>query len=245
MSANWSAITPGIVVQPNKAIVGANAFAHEAGIHQDGMLKHQTTYEIMRPEDVGVNQTKLVMGKHSGRHALRARLAEMGHSLDEDELDKAFARFKELADRKKVITDADLEALIADEFYRPRDVYYLEGLQVSCGTMGMPTATVRLRGPDGVIHNFASMGTGPVDATYKAIDAIVKTPCKLLEFNIHAITEGIDALGEVTVRVRSENDGQQTMDAQSEALYSARLRRSRCRYRHHRRQRQSLSQRPQ
>jgi 2-isopropylmalate synthase len=209
----------GMVVQPNKAIVGANAFAHEAGIHQDGMLKHQTTYEIMRPEDVGVNQTKLVMGKHSGRHALRSRLAEMGHSLDEAELDKAFARFKELADRKKVITDLDLEALIADEFYRPRDVFYLEGLQVSCGTLGMPTATVRLRGPDRVVHNFASMGTGPVDATYKAIDAIVKMPCKLLEFNIHAITEGIDALGEVTVRIQGE-DGQHTMDAQKELEYS-------------------------
>jgi len=167
---------------------------------------------------VGVNQTKLVLGKHSGRHALRTRLAEMGHSLDEAELDKAFARFKELADRKKVITDADLEALIADEFYRPRDVFYLEGLQVSCGTLGMPTATVRLRGPDRTIYNFASMGTGPVDATYKAIDAIVQTPCKLLEFNIHAITEGIDALGEVTVRIQGEN-GQHTMDAQSEVEY--------------------------
>ena len=209
----------GIVVQPNKAIVGANAFAHEAGIHQDGMLKHQTTYEIMRPEDVGVNQTTLVMGKHSGRAALRARLAVMGHSLDEAELDKAFVRFKELADRKKVITDADLEAVIADEFYRPRDVFYLEGLQVSCGTLGMPTATVRLRGPDRTIYNFASMGTGPVDATYKAIDAIVKTPCKLLEFNIHAITEGIDALGEVTVRVQAEN-GLHTMDAQSEMTFA-------------------------
>jgi 2-isopropylmalate synthase len=209
----------GIMVQPNKAIVGANAFAHEAGIHQDGMLKHQTTYEIMRPEDVGVNQTMLVMGKHSGRAALRARLASMGHSLDDEELNKAFARFKELADRKKVITDADLEALIADEFYRPRDVFHLEGLQVSCGTLGMPTATVRLRGPDQVIHDFASLGTGPVDATYKAIDAIIKTPCKLLEFNVHAVTEGIDALGEVTVRVQSE-DGYQKMDAQSEAIYS-------------------------
>ncbi|MFZ5878582.1 MAG: 2-isopropylmalate synthase [Chloroflexota bacterium] len=209
----------GIVVQPNKAIVGANAFAHEAGIHQDGMLKHQTTYEIMRPEDVGVNQTTLVMGKHSGRAALRSRLAIMGHALDEAELDKAFARFKELADRKKVITDADLEAVIADEFYRPRDVYYLEGLQVSCGTLGMPTATVRLRGPDRTVYNFASMGTGPVDATYKAIDAIIKTPCKLLEFNIHAITEGIDALGEVTVRIQAEN-GLHTMDAQSEMTYA-------------------------
>jgi 2-isopropylmalate synthase len=210
----------GIVVQPNKAIVGANAFAHEAGIHQDGMLKHQTTYEIMRPEDVGVNQTTLVMGKHSGRAALRSRLALMGHSLDEAELDKAFARFKELADRKKVITDADLEAVIADEFYRPRDVFYLEGLQVSCGTLGMPTATVRLRGPDRVVHNFASMGTGPVDATYKAIDAIIKTPCKLLEFNIHAITEGIDALGEVTVRIQSDSSSDTKMDAQSELEYA-------------------------
>jgi 2-isopropylmalate synthase len=210
----------GIVVQPNKAIVGANAFAHEAGIHQDGMLKHQTTYEIMRPEDVGVNQTTLVMGKHSGRAALRSRLALMGHSLDEAELDKAFARFKDLADRKKVITDADLEAVIADEFYRPRDVFYLEGLQVSCGTLGMPTATVRLRGPDRVVHNFASMGTGPVDATYKAIDAIIKTPCKLLEFNIHAITEGIDALGEVTVRIQSDSHSDTKMDAQSELEYA-------------------------
>lgn len=208
----------GIVVQPNKAIVGANAFAHEAGIHQDGMLKHQTTYEIMRPEDVGVNQTKLVLGKHSGRHALRTRLAELGHSLDEVELDKAFARFKELADRKKVIVDADLEALIADEFYRPRDVYLLNDMQVTCGTMGMPTATVRLRGPDGTVHTQASVGTGPVDAVYKAINAIVNVPCELLEFNIHAITEGIDALGGVTVRIQGADD-HTSMDAQSEAHY--------------------------
>jgi 2-isopropylmalate synthase len=209
----------GMVVQPNKAIVGANAFAHEAGIHQDGMLKNQNTYEIMRPEDVGVNQTKLVMGKHSGRAALRSRLAEMGHSLDDVELDKAFTRFKELADRKKVITDLDLEALIADEFYQPREVYQLNGLQVTSGTIGMPTASVRLRGPDGVIHTTSSIGTGPVDATYKAIDSIVNVPCTLLEFNIHAITEGIDALGEVTVRVQSEISAM-TMDAQSEREYA-------------------------
>ena len=208
----------GIVVQPNKAIVGSNAFAHEAGIHQDGMLKHQTTYEIMRPEDVGVSQTTLVLGKHSGRHALRSRLAEMGHSLDEVELDKAFARFKDLADRKKTITDLDLEAMIADEFYRPRDVYLLNGLQVACGTMGMPTATVRLRGPDGVVHTQAAIGTGPVDATYKAIDSIVNISCTLLEFNVHAITAGIDALGEVTVRIQGTN-GHTTMDAQSEVQF--------------------------
>ena len=210
----------GIVVQPNKAIVGANAFAHEAGIHQDGMLKHQTTYEIMRPEDVGVNQTQLILGKHSGRHALRTRLAEMGHSLDEVELDKAFARFKELADRKKTITDIDLEAMIADEFYRPRDVYYLDGLQVTCGTMGMPTATVRLKGPDGKVHLHASMGSGPVDATYKAIRAIINVPNRLLEFNIHAITEGIDALGEVTVRIQAKDGDHKTMDAQKEVPYT-------------------------
>ncbi len=204
-----------IPVQPNKAIVGANAFAHEAGIHQDGMLKHQQTYEIMRPESVGATQTKLVLGKHSGRHAFRARLADMGHALNDDELDKAFERFKALADRKKVITDADLEALIADQFYQPREVYKLEGLQVACGTIGMPTATVRLTGPDGQSHTQASVGTGPVDAAYKAIDAIVKTPNTLLEFSVHAVTEGIDALGEVTVRIKPQ-DGQPTMNAQNE-----------------------------
>jgi 2-isopropylmalate synthase len=210
----------GIVVQPNKAIVGSNAFAHEAGIHQDGMIKNQTTYEIMRPEDVGVNQTKLVLGKHSVRHALRNRLAEMGHSLDDVEIDKAFALFKDLADRKKVITDTDLEALISDEFYRPREVYFLEGLQVTCGTMGMPTATVRLKGPDGRVHLQASMGSGPVDATYKAIDSIVNTANTLLEFNIHAITKGIDALGEVTVRIQSKDAEPMKMDAQKEIPYT-------------------------
>ncbi len=205
----------GIPVQPNKAIVGANAFAHEAGIHQDGMLKHQQTYEIMRPESVGVTHTRLVLGKHSGRHALKARLTEMGYSLTEAELDKAFERFKNLADKKKTITDADLEAIVADEFYQPRQVYTLDGLQVACGTMGMPTATVRLRGPDGQTQIQAAIGTGPVDATYKAIDAIVAAPNTLLEFSIHAVTEGIDALGEVTVRIQSKN-GARTLDAQKE-----------------------------
>jgi 2-isopropylmalate synthase len=209
----------GIPVQPNKAIVGANAFAHEAGIHQDGMLKNQLTYEIMKPQDVGVNQSRLVLGKHSGRHALRARLAELGHNLDEPSLEQAFTRFKELADRKKVITDLDLEAIIADELYRPREIYTLDGLQVSCGTLGMATATVRLLGPDGKTVVQAAMGTGPVDATYKAIDAIVKTPVTLLEFGIHAITEGIDALGEVTVRIQAKN-GQHLMDAQKEVEHA-------------------------
>jgi 2-isopropylmalate synthase len=205
----------GIVVQPNKAIVGANAFAHEAGIHQDGMLKHQQTYEIMRPETVGVTQSRLVLGKHSGRHAFKTRLTEMGYVLSEAELDKAFGRFKDLADKKKIITDADLEALVADEFYQPREVYALDGLQVACGTMGMPTATVRLRGPDGQLHIHAAIGTGPVDAAYKAIDEIVQAPNTLLEFAVRAVTEGIDALGEVTVRIQGRN-GQSALTAQRE-----------------------------
>jgi 2-isopropylmalate synthase len=205
----------GIVVQPNKAIVGANAFAHEAGIHQDGMLKNYLTYEIMRPEDVGANRSRLVLGKHSGRHAFRERLAELGYALSDADLDKAFERFKSLADKKKTIADADLEALVADEFYQPQEVYALVGLQVACGTMGMPTASVRLKGPDGNLHTHAAIGTGPVDAAYKAIDAIVQAPNTLLEFSVHSVTEGIDALGEVTVRIQSK-DGIHTFDAQKE-----------------------------
>ncbi|HOA23531.1 MAG TPA: 2-isopropylmalate synthase [Aggregatilineales bacterium] len=194
----------GIPVQPNKAIVGANAFAHESGIHQDGMLKHEETYEIMRPEMVGVDRTKLVLGKHSGRHALRARLQELGYELSDEELNRVFKRFKVLADQK-TITNADLEALMADEVYQPVEVYALEGLQVTCGTMGMPTATVRLRGPDGATYTEAAVGTGPVHAAYTAIDRIVGQPVTLLEFAVNAVTEGIDALGEVTVRIRYAN----------------------------------------
>lgn len=206
----------GVAVQPNKAIVGANAFAHEAGIHQDGMLKNSQTYEIMRPEDVGAVQSKLVLGKHSGRHALKVRLVSLGYSLDEDEMDQVFERFKLLADKKKVITDADLEALVSDELYQPPELFSLDGLQVACGTMGLPTASVRLRDPSGDLHIHASIGTGPVDAAYKAINAIVQCPNNLQEFVIHAVTEGIDALGEVTVRIQGENGVKSVMDAQKE-----------------------------
>jgi len=195
----------GIPVQPNKAVVGANAFAHEAGIHQDGMLKHHNTYEIMRPETVGISQSRLVMGKHSGRHALKARLQELGYELSDEELAQAFDRFKTLADKKKEVTDADLEALIEDQVSISEEIYSLDGLQVTCGTMGMPTASVRLRGPDGVLHVEAAVGTGPVHAVYKAIDTIVGVENELVEFNIHAVTEGIDALGEVTVRLKAQN----------------------------------------
>jgi 2-isopropylmalate synthase len=201
----------GIPVQPNKAIVGANAFAHEAGIHQDGILKHQETYEIMRPETVGLTQSQLVLGKHSGRHALRARLAELGYDLSDDDLGKVFDRFKKLADKKKTITDADLEALMTDEIYQPCEVFAMEGLQVACGTMGMPTATVRLRGPDGEMRTQAAVGTGPVHAVYTAIDQVVGIPATLLEFAVNAVTEGIDALGEVTVRIQYANGSQDVL----------------------------------
>ncbi len=195
----------GIPVQPNKAVVGANAFAHEAGIHQDGMLKNHSTYEIMSPETVGISQSRLVMGKHSGRHALKVRLQELGYELGDEELVQAFERFKKLADKKKEVTDADLEALIEDQVSLSEEIYKLDGLQVTCGTMGMPTASVRLRGPDGALHVEATVGTGPVDAVYKAIDAIIGVENDLVEFNIHAVTEGIDALGEVTVRLMAQN----------------------------------------
>ena len=196
----------GMVVQPNKAIVGANAFAHESGIHQDGMLKHQSTYEIMTPESVGAMQTRLVLGKHSGRAALASRLTELGYSFDDEALDRVFARFKALADRRKSVADADLEALVSDDAKPQNEIFSLEGLLVGCGTQGMPTATVRLRGPDGRVHIHAAVGTGPVDAAYKAIDALVQAPAELLEFSVRSVTEGIDALGEVTVRVRALAD---------------------------------------
>jgi 2-isopropylmalate synthase len=193
----------GMTVQANKAIVGANAFAHESGIHQDGMLKHESTYEIMRPESVGAAQTLLVLGKHSGRAALASRLSELGYSFDDTALDRVFTRFKALADRRKSVADADLEALVLDEAKPPEQLFSLEGLQVGCGTQGMPTATVRLRGPSGRVRVHASVGTGPVHAVFKAIDALVQEPAELLEFSVRAVTEGIDALGEVTVRVRA------------------------------------------
>jgi 2-isopropylmalate synthase len=195
----------GIPVQPNKAIVGANAFAHEAGIHQDGMLKHNQTYEIMQPETVGLYRSKLVLGKHSGRHALKTHLQEMGYELSQEELNSAFERYKEIADKKKTITDADLEALIEDQTYLSQEIYSLDGLQVACGTMGMPTATVRLLGPDGQLHIHAAVGTGPVHSVYQAVDAIIGVPNTLVEFNVHAVTEGIDAIGEVTVRLQADN----------------------------------------
>jgi 2-isopropylmalate synthase len=205
-----------MLVQPNKAIVGDNAFAHEAGIHQDGVLKKQETYEIMKPESVGVAQSLLVLGKHSGRHGFASRLAELGYQLDAEALDKAFQNFKNLADRKKTVTNADLVALVTSELSQPDEVYSLEGLQVACGSMGMPTATVRLSGPDGDIHERAAIGTGPVDATFKAIDGIIDVHCDLLEYNVQAVTEGIDALGEVSVRIGNGRTESSRINPQNE-----------------------------
>jgi 2-isopropylmalate synthase len=194
----------GMVVQPNKAIVGANAFRHESGIHQDGILKERVTYEIIDPESVGVAGTTLTLGKLSGRHAFRKHLEELGYTLTGEELSRAFVAFKELADKKKEITDRDLEALVAEELRSVSEIYSLEQVQVSCGDPSIPTATVKLSDSDGNILADAALGTGPIDAVYKAINRIVGVPNRLVEFNVKSITGGIDALGEVTVKVESE-----------------------------------------
>ncbi|MFL7839665.1 MAG: 2-isopropylmalate synthase [Candidatus Promineifilaceae bacterium] len=201
----------GMVVQANKAVVGANAFAHEAGIHQDGMLKNEMTYEIMRPDTVGLNASRLVLGKHSGRHAFRVRLEEMGYdNLSKDEVEVAFKRFKRLADKKKLVTDADIEAIIADEIYQPPEIWKLNHIQVSCGDHSIPTATVSMTGPENEVFEDAATGSGPVDAVYQAINRIVCTSNTLTEFSINAVTEGLDAVAEATIRIQPENGGSQT-----------------------------------
>jgi 2-isopropylmalate synthase len=193
----------GIVVQPNKAVVGSNAFAHESGIHQDGVLKERTTYEIMDARNIGLSQSTLVLGKHSGRHALRNRFEEMGYELTDDELNRAFIRFKEIADKKKDLTTKDLEAIMADEIVSVPELYTVQRLQVSCGYPLKPTATIALRMPDGTESEEVATGTGPVDATYKAISKMIDLPVRLLEYSVRSVTSGIDALGEVGVRIEA------------------------------------------
>jgi 2-isopropylmalate synthase len=193
----------GMSVQPNKAIVGANAFRHESGIHQDGMLKERATYEIMDPRDIGLAGTTLTLGKLSGRHAFKARLEELGYTLSDEEFTRAFTAFKELADKKKEIGDRDIEALIAEEMRTFSETYHLEHVQVSCGDHLVPTASVRLIGPGGQLLGDASLGTGPVDAVYKAINRLVGVPNNLTEFSVKSVTAGIDAMGEVTIRIES------------------------------------------
>lgn len=193
----------GLPVQPNKAIVGANAFAHEAGIHQDGMLKHKRTYEIMDAPLVGVPQSRLVLGKHSGRHAFRVRLEQLGYHLDETQINEAFRRFKDLADKKKQVSDADIEAIIGEQLYQPVEVWHLEQVQIICGDKNIPTATVRLRHDDGTVYTETGTGAGPVDACYQAIDKIVGVPVTLTEYTVQSVTEGIDAVGDVTVYIQN------------------------------------------
>jgi 2-isopropylmalate synthase len=189
------------MVQPNKAIVGANAFAHEAGIHQHGVLMEKTTYEIMTPESVGLKENILVLGKHSGRHAFKKRLEELGHDLNDDDLNKAFERFKALADLKKEVFDEDLEAIVADEVLMKADEKFkLCHLSVSCGSFGMATSAVQLES-DGKQTRTCEIGDGPVDATFKAIRKLTKSRAKLQQYNVGSITGGTDAQGEVTVRL--------------------------------------------
>jgi 2-isopropylmalate synthase len=194
----------GIPVQPNKAIVGANAFAHESGIHQDGLLKEKMTYEIIRPEDIGLRQTELVLGKHSGRHAFKERLKELGYELSEGEIETAFQKFKHLADQKKDIFDDDIAALISEEVSKIPETYSLVDLSISSGVNVRPTATLRLRVHDRIVEKVAH-GDGPVDAVYRAVATITETKSNLLKFEVKSITGGTDALGEVLVSL--EEDG--------------------------------------
>ena len=195
----------GIPVQPNKAIVGANAFAHSSGIHQDGVLKERTTYEIINPRDVGVPDSEIVLSARSGRAGLRHRLAELGYTLDQEQFEKVYERFLTVADKKKTVDTRDLEAIIADEvqvFFE--ETYHLEHVQISCGDHSIPTATVRIRGPNGKVACDADHGTGPVDAVYRAINRVIGEPNELIEFSVQAVTEGIDAVGRVTIRIQAE-----------------------------------------
>ena len=194
----------GISVQPNKAIVGANAFAHESGIHQDGLLKEKSTYEIIRPESIGLYAAKLVLGKHSGRHAFKTRLKDLGHVLSDEELNKAFERFKKLADQKKDIFDEDIEALISEGVIKVPEVYSLIDLYIVSGVNQKPTAAVKLKVGDDIIDRL-EYGDGPVDATYKAIASVTNTKSKLLKFEVKSITGGTDALGEVVVSLEEDD----------------------------------------
>src|SRR3989338_8057799 len=195
----------GMPVQPNKAIVGANAFAHESGIHQDGVLKESLTYEIMRPEDVGVMGTNLVLGKHSGRHAFKERLKALGFILKEEKLEKAFDRFKELADKKKQIYDEDLETIVNEEISKIPEELKLVHFYIASGDRIKPTATIAIK-YKGKFFESTSNGDGPVDACYRAIDKVIKIDGKLIDYQIKSVTSGKDALGEVSIKIGRKSD---------------------------------------
>lgn len=196
----------GILVQPNKAIVGANAFAHSSGIHQDGVLKERTTYEIIDPADVGILESKIVLTARSGRAALKHRLGELGYTFSEEQIDKIYTRFLDVADRKKQVYDEDLEKIAGDETSAVFQTYELIHVQVSCGDKMIPTATVCVRDAQGRDLIDSCHGTGPVDAVYRAINRIANVENDLIEFSIQSVTEGIDALADVTIRIRRGND---------------------------------------
>jgi 2-isopropylmalate synthase len=196
----------GYPVQPNKAIVGRNAFAHEAGIHQDGVLKERTTYEIMDATTIGLEANAIVLGKHSGRHALRNALEELGFQVDGAALNAAFARFKELADKKKKVTALDLEAIVSDEMKQAPATFELEAFDVEASNSRAPLARVRVRMPDGEVESGSFTGDGPVDAFFSALNAAVGHDARLREYHVSAVTGGRDALGEVTVLL--ELDGE-------------------------------------
>jgi 2-isopropylmalate synthase len=202
-----SSIT-GVQVQPNKAIVGDNAFAHEAGIHQDGVLKAAITYEIMTPQSIGRASNELVLGKHSGRHAFGNRLAELGFKVEGEDFERAFRRFKSLADAKKVIYNEDLEAIVSDSVHTVEDRFSFESLVLTCGTGQAPKALVRLE-QDGESREQAATGVGPVDAIFRAISKLSKTSSELIQYQVHAVTAGLDAQGEVSVTI--EEDGRRVI----------------------------------
>lgn len=199
-----SSIT-GINVQPNKSIVGANAFAHSSGIHQDGVLKARDTYEIIDPKDVGAAGSEIILSARSGHAALRHRLAELGYTFADEEFEAIYQRFLEIADQKKEVFDEDLESMIQERQREVKAIYALDALQVSCGDPLIPTATATITDEDGETHVVCSTGTGPVDAAYKAVDKAISAHGELTEFNVKAITRGIDAIGEVTVRIAAED----------------------------------------
>jgi 2-isopropylmalate synthase len=195
----------GMVIQPNKAIVGANAFAHESGIHQDGVLKEKLTYEIMTPESVGIPRSSIILGKLSGRHAFRERVKELGYRLSEADLERAFNQFKQLADKKREIYDEDIESIVVEEILRMPHRFKLIYLNVIAGNITVPTATVQME-VDGQLLQEAGFGDGPVDATFKTIKKITRTKSKLLQFAINAITSGTEAQGEVTVKLEEKGN---------------------------------------
>lgn len=196
----------GVQIQPNKAIIGANAFAHESGIHQHGMLSNRETYEIMTPESVGFRQSEMVLGKHSGRHAFEEKLGDMGYThLDTEKINEAFSKFKDLADKKKIVTDRDIEALLSEKVIQVPAVYELEYFHISSGNSTISTSTVRLKVDDGLIQE-AACGDGPIDATFRAIDRAAGIEVNLKDYYLRAVTSGKDALGEVTVKVSRNGD---------------------------------------